>query len=66
MPEGMDASYSIWLETAAKVEAQLRSLGSNPIRLLIDLDDFELWCRSNQKPVNASSRSECASRRGEA
>ena len=62
--DDMDESYDVWLESALRLERKVRSSGARPVRLTLDVDDFMLWCRANQMPMNSSSRSSYAALKG--
>ena len=54
----MDATYEIWEKGAQNAMRQLRSGGEHVVSVDFDLEEFKMWCSTNKKRPDASSRSE--------
>ncbi len=58
MVDEVDEHHVDWLRQAEAAERNLRRAGAEPVRVLIDLGDFELWCRARRRACDASARAE--------
>lgn len=58
MVDDVDENHADWLRQAEATERKLRKAGAEPVRVAIDLGDFELWCRTKGRACDASARAE--------
>ena len=56
----LDDTYEEWRCNAENVERRLRQSGFDVIRASINVDALVAWCRSRNKPIDGTSRSEYA------
>jgi len=56
-----ETNYSTWKEwkkETKKLEKEMKKNGDDVVRLPLDLNDFQLWCRTNEKAKDGPARAE--------
>ncbi len=59
--EVFDDSYEIWKAAAEKKIRELKRHGMTVYKVDVDLDELSSWCKSQNRPLDSSARSEFAS-----
>lgn len=57
------ATWEEWKQSAEEGERKLRSRGIEVQEVLVDLDDFEIWCRRKGRALDGASRAAYVNRR---
>lgn len=57
----LEKTYNEWLEYANDVINKLKEEGYNPVKVNIDIERFNAWCRKKKKAPDGNSRSEYVS-----
>ena len=63
-----DATFETWEDWNRKTKEMKKVMEKEGVQVevvTVDLDDFELWCRENQKDRNAEARAEYISKTSE-
>ena len=56
-----ETNYSTWKEWkkgTEKLEKEIKKNGDEVVRLPLDLNDFQLWCRTNDRAKDGPTRAE--------
>jgi hypothetical protein len=57
-PEVIEDTYQEWLANAKVRVEELREAGQEIVEVDFDVNEFNDWCRNNEKTLNGTSRSE--------
>jgi len=57
-PDRFEATFQEWTAMAEVGLGDLKRAGVNPVKVMIDADEFSAWCSLHRKQNNAASRAE--------
>ena len=53
----LESSYKEWLAQAAAKIAKLRKSGINVVKVNVDVNELQKWCKKKRLPINGEARS---------
>lgn len=57
-PESLEDTYEEWVEVFNRGTAVLKKSGINALKVPVDVDELEAWCREKGLPINGEARSQ--------
>jgi hypothetical protein len=50
--------HAVWLKKALDLEKMIKKEGFEVVRVPVDLNEFELWCKTRQRKRDGASRAQ--------
>ncbi len=60
-PDRFESTFDEWIKMAERALVDFRKAGINAIKVMVDADDFALWCAKHTKENDATARPEFVS-----